>query len=100
METQIFEEYLKDRYEKQLKWYGNQSFRNQRCYQRLQWLTIVLSVLVPVLVVGRHYGPEWFTRILAVGLAMAIMALKTFKFQENWVNYRTIVEALLRCRST
>ena len=25
---------------------------------------------------------------------MAIMALKTFKFQENWVNYRTIAEAL------
>ena len=24
------------------------------------------------------------------------MALKTFKFQENWVNYRTIVEALTK----
>ncbi len=106
METQIFEEYLKDRYEKQLKWYGNQSFRNQRCYQRLQWVTIVLSVLVPVLVVERHYGPEWFTAILSCWFSDGYNGVKDLQVSRELGqlqnNRRSINdgEVLLRCRST
>ena len=95
MEKQKFEQYLTDRYENQLKWYDNQSLQNKRWYQRLQWPTIVLSALVPALVVAHSDRLKWITAILAIGLAIATTGLKTFKYQENWVNYRTIAEALL-----
>ena len=94
MEKQKFEQYLTDRYENQLKWYDNQSLQNKRWYQRLQWPTIVLSALVPALVVAHSDRLKWITAILAIGLAIATTGLKTFKYQENWVNYRTIAEAL------
>jgi len=40
--------------------------------EKLQWLTITVSIILPI------------------GTA----ALKTFKFQEIWINYRTVSETL------
>ena len=37
---------------------------------------------------------EFITVILSVVLASTTAAVKTFKFQENWLNYRTVAEAL------
>ena len=43
------------------------------------------------------YLPEklqWVVLTISVFLAIGTAALKTFKFQENWINYRTIAETL------
>ena len=94
MEEEEFEEYLKERYKCQVQWYDNKSAQNQRYYQWFQWMVIIISVSVPVLVVSMPDRFKWITAILSIILAIATAALKTFKFQENWVNYRTIAETL------
>jgi len=94
MDKEKFEKYLKERYEDQVRWYSNKSSKNKLYYQWFQWGAIIMSASVPVLVVTvpEHY--KWITAVLAILLAIATSALKTFKFQENWINYRTIAETL------
>ncbi|MEW6238379.1 MAG: DUF4231 domain-containing protein [Candidatus Omnitrophota bacterium] len=94
MENEKFEQYLKERYEDQIRWYSNRSSQNKRYYQWFQWGAIVISTSVPVLVISMPDKYKWFTAILSIILAIATSALKTFKFQENWINYRTISETL------
>ena len=93
MEEEEFEEYLKERYEPEVSWYDNTSAQNKRYYQWLQWTVIIISASVPALIVSIPAW-KWITVILSIVLAIATTALKTFKFQENWVNYRTIAESL------
>ncbi|MCP5197155.1 MAG: DUF4231 domain-containing protein [Gammaproteobacteria bacterium] len=89
-----FEGYVANRYEDQIKWYGEKSRSNKNIYQWFQWGAIVLSSTIPVLVVTLEGGYKWITAGLSVILAIATAGLKTFKFQENWINYRTIAETL------
>ena len=37
---------------------------------------------------------EFITVVFSVALAITTTALKAFKFQENWLNYRTVAETL------
>jgi hypothetical protein len=59
-----------------------------------QWGVIILSALVPAMVVSLPETAKWITAVVAVILAIGTAGLKTFKFQENWVNYRTVAESL------
>jgi hypothetical protein len=99
MEKTDFEKYLKERYLDQIQWYDNKSLGNQKWYTFLQWGLLVLSALTPVLITisfgisGAHL-PEWIPVLSAVIVAILASALKTFKFQENWINYRTTCETL------
>ena len=83
-----------ERYENQVKWYSDKSGINKKLYQWFQWGAIVLSASIPVLVVSFEGNYKWITVILSIVLAIATSGLKTFKFQENWVGYRTIAETL------
>ena len=60
---------------------------------------IITSAATPVLIAVDWGFPEypilrWFPLITAVLAAIFASALKTFKLQENWVNYRSICESL------
>lgn len=94
MMTKKFEKYLKERYEQQVKWYSDSSAKNKRYYHWFQWAAIILSAGVPVLVVLMPDNLKWITAIPSIALAIVTTALKAFKFQENWVNYRTTAETL------
>lgn len=96
MDKEKFENYIKDRYENQTQWYGRKSRDNKRLYVSFQWIVIVLSASIPVLVAMTDENDKWITVVFAVILAIATSALKAFKFQENWLNYRTIAETLLK----
>ena len=96
MEEEEFEEYLKERYKCQVQWYDNKSAQNQRYYQWFQWTAIIISASVPVLVVSMPDKLKWITAIPSTVLAIVTTVLKTFKFEENWINYRTIAETLKR----
>lgn len=68
-------------------------------YRRFQWIVIVLSAITPVLVAIVAIRPEVKgTSWLAVGIsalvAIGTTSLKTFKYQENWISYRTTCETL------
>ena len=94
MNKEKFEEYIKDRYEDQTQWYGRRSRENKRLYVWFQWVVIVLSATIPVLVVMTDENNKWITAVFSVILAIATSGVKAFKFQENWLNYRTIAETL------
>ncbi len=94
MEVDKFESYLKDRYNDQIKWYSDKSSRNKSLYMVFQWGVIIFSTSLPVLVASIPKEYQWITIGISIILAIGTGSLKTFKFQENWVNYRTISESL------
>ena len=93
MEEKEYENYLKERYEPEVNWYDNRASRNKQYYYCFQWAVIIISAFVPVLIVSMPTW-KWITVTLSIILAIATAALKSFKFQENWISYRTIAETL------
>ena len=89
-----FEKYLKERYEDQVKWYNAKSSQHKRYYHWFQWAAIIISASLPVLVLAIPTKFALVTVILSIILAIITTALKTFKFQEIWLNYRTTAETL------
>lgn len=98
MEHEKFQKYLKDRYYDQINWYDKKAVANQSTYHRYQWLLIILSGLTPVLILleQREIFPDswWLPLLSSVVVAVATSALKIFKYQETWINYRTTCETL------
>lgn len=99
MDQDQFEKYLKNRYEEQIDWYDKKSLFNQKIYKYLQGTLIILTALTPVLIAfSFHYSKcvylSFIPIIVSVVVAILTAALKTFKYQENWINYRTICETL------
>jgi len=73
--------------------------RNQIWYRTLQWSLIVLSASTPVVIALAQEtdSTPWvksLSLITSVLVAILATSLKTFKFEENWVNYRTTCETL------
>lgn len=90
-----FETYLKDRYDDQVDWYNGKAVTNQAIYRRMQWATLVLAAITPVLIELRL--ESWLAHVPAVIAALVAIltaGLKAFKFEEHWINYRTTCETL------
>jgi hypothetical protein len=94
METEEFQKYLKERYEDQINWYDKKSIWNQTLYRYFQWSVIVLSAITPVLVAIAPEESRWPAVITAAFVAIGTSILKTFRYQENWIHYRTTCETL------
>jgi len=94
MDSKKFEDYLANRYSEQIDWYEEKALKNKEIYTIFQWGVIILSALIPVLIVILEDDLKWLTAALGVILAIGTAGLKSFKFQENWINYRTIAETL------
>jgi hypothetical protein len=92
MEKEAFNQYVENRYQKQMDFYKSSSAKNQARYKYFQWVLIILSALTPVLA-----AMDW--EKIAVVIVSSIVAilttgLKTFQYQELWVNYRATYEQL------
>jgi hypothetical protein len=102
MDQDAFSQYLKDRYETQIGWYDRKAARNQTIYRWMQWSLIVLAAITPILIeldldpLGAGWV-QWATLTSAV-VAILTAGLKTFKYQETWINYRTTCETLRKER--
>ena len=101
MEDHNISEYMKDRYFDQINWYDGKAQENQTKYRRLQWTLIILAAMTPALIeldlnelIGNGFGH--LATVTSVIVAILTAAMKTFKYQENWINYRTTCEALRR----
>ena len=99
MDQQNFDDYLKNRYWDQINYYEVKAGHNQRIYRCLQWALIILAALTPALIefnlndlIGKGFGH--IATLTSVIVVILTAALKTFKYQENWINYRTTCEAL------
>ena len=63
-------------------------------YKNIQWCVIILASITPILVVIGGTWERWCAVIISVLVAIGISALKVFKYQESWINYRTTCETL------
>ena len=98
MDQNKFQEYLQKRYYPETKWYNQKSLYNQNRYKTLQVALIVLSALTPILILIDFRVPNPKIIPVATSVLVAILSatLKTFKFEENWLNYRTTCETLTK----
>ena len=107
MDKATFDDYLKNRYEDQMKYYSKKSAENRDKYRKYQWALIILSALTPVMAAldGVNLGSEEFPTVLniklivvAISAIVAILTtgLKTFNYFELWVTYRKTNEELKR----
>lgn len=94
MEAAEFEKYLEERYYPQIKWYDMKAISNQKIYKIIQWIVIILAAVTPVLVAVGEAWERWVAVVISALVAIGTSVLKTFKYQENWINYRTICETL------
>jgi hypothetical protein len=95
------------RIDEQIEWYDAKACWNQLRYKRLQATIIVLSALTPLLLAGNllfvPVEPRWDHYVLillpiVVSVAATVVAatLTTFKYHDNWVQYRETCERLRR----
>jgi len=91
MEQSVFDNYLKDRFEKEVNWYDTKSLHNAKWAKIYQVVIIILSVLTPVFAAS---GLKWQTLISSVLLSIAVGILKYYRFEELWQNYRTTCETI------
>jgi len=99
MDKATFDKYVSDRYLGEIAWYDAKSIRNQTWYRTLQWGLILLSASTPVMIAlaQKTNSAPWlkmFSLMTSVLVAILATSLKTFKFEENWINYRTTCETL------
>ena len=105
MDKEAFDNYLAERYQKQMEYYSKASAKNQRRYKFFQWLLIVLSALTPVFAALNNSKeleallPAFFKINIIVVVVSSIVAilttgLKTFNYHELWVTYRSTYEKL------
>lgn len=89
-------QYLSERLDNQIKWYSSKSRYNQKMYKRLGLLEIISASLIPLLsgLSSMISYSEWIIGILGVIIAVAVGASTLYKFHENWLAYRTTLEAL------
>jgi hypothetical protein len=94
MNKNDFEQYLKDRYYNQIKWYDKKAIYNKNVYKGLQTVVAVLSVVTLILLLAEEEWLRWLAIISSTIVAIGTTLLSTFKYQEKWINYRTICETL------
>jgi len=94
MTDEKFDEYLKVRYREQINYYSSKARTNKKLYSLFQWSVITISAVMPVVVVSYSDNYKWAAAGLSLILAIGTSALKAFKFQENWMNYRQVAETL------
>ncbi|MEH6345019.1 MAG: DUF4231 domain-containing protein [Bermanella sp.] len=89
-------EYLEDRLESQLKWYSDKSSFNKTWFSRLRLLEIIAAALIPFLsgMADKINYSAWIIGGLGVLIAVSAAISSLLKFQENWIEYRTISEQL------
>jgi len=93
--------YVEERLEGQRKWYSRKSMINKRYYNWFNILTIVFSILIPLIVGFKEFFSSDNTIMLTIGVLGTLVAILTsisglMKFKEKWINYRLASERLKR----
>ena len=97
MDTKDFEDYLKNRYFDQLSYYESASGKNKKKYKNFQWILIIFSTLTTILAAlpqTDKFPLQYIVVATAAIVAILTAGLKTFQYQELWVNYRSTIEQL------
>ncbi len=92
-------DYLTRRLEQQRQWHSEKAAWNKRWFYRTETATLVAAAAIPVvnLVFVNHPSRAGVLSALLGGVVVVAAAVgKLFKFHENWLQYRTLVETLDR----
>ena len=91
------EEYIRDRLDNQIDWYEKKSKSNQKWFRLFRVLEILFAMSIPFLVSEITDDTHFLKGIvgfLAVCVAVIAGVVTLYKFQENWIEYRTVAETL------
>jgi hypothetical protein len=91
-------DYLERRVAPQRKWHAAKARWNKQRFYGTEITTLVAGALIPVVNL-LALGPYWaglFSGLLGGVVVIATAIGKLFKFQENWLQYRALVETLDR----
>ena len=92
-------EYLQRRVEPQRKWHNEKARWNKQRYYCVEIATLVAGAAIPIVNLWAADDPYWGRLLSAIFGGLIVLAVavgKLFKFQENWLQFRTLVEALER----
>lgn len=88
-------QYLAQRVEHQLNWYGKRSAYNKRWYYRLQFITLLAAAAVPVISLSSgDIRVRFLVAILGAIAATAAGVLSMYQFRDQWLDYRSTAESL------
>ncbi len=88
-------EYLQQRVDDQLAWYSKKSAQNKRWYYRLQFITLLSAVAVPVISLSSgDIKVRFVVAILGAIAALAAGLLSMYQFRDQWLDYRSTAESL------
>lgn len=90
------EEYLNDRLNDQIDWYGKKSQTNKKWFKGLRLLEIVFAAIIPFLAAIGSNIPYYSMIIGGLGITIAVSAGTSalYKYHENWIEYRNTSETL------
>ena len=91
-------DYLENRLEDQIKWYNKKSGKNQKMFKGMQLVTIITAACIPFLTGYLSDGAICLKYVVgALGVLVVILTgiNNVYKFQENWIAYRTTCESLI-----
>ncbi len=92
-------EYIQRRLEPQEEWHDKRARLNKWLFYTVEVATLLAGAAIPVVnlwVVKNAYLVGVLSAILGGVVVMAAAVGKLFKFHENWLHYRALVEALAR----
>lgn len=94
------QQYIKETLVGQMEWHDRKAAINQRWFKRLRIIVLVISATIPFLsgLIGDQ-GMEFVPFLIGVsGIVVTVSEglIILNKYQENWVDYRKIAEALRR----
>lgn len=91
------EEYFEKRVNDQIDWFDRKSSINKKNFMRLRAIEIVLALMIPFIAgyveIYQHLA-TFIIGISSIVVAAIASILTLYKFQENWVEYRSFSEAL------
>ena len=99
-ETPLFlsvKAYLQDRVDDQISWYEAKSAYNKKRFQRGQLLLLIMAAIVTLSGTFTNSGFGWIAFVVPIcGAIIAVVSgvVSLFKYQENWLQYRTTAESL------
>jgi Protein of unknown function (DUF4231) len=90
------DDYIIERLEKQLRWYGDKSAENKKKFHLFQTVIIATSALVPIVNTVGPAGDSLriISSILGGIIVVVTSLIQLHKYQENWILYRTTAELL------
>ncbi len=90
------EQYLQERLDDQIDWYDRKSCWNQRLHKRLRMVEVIAAASIPFLTGFIKAAPFMSHVVAGVGVLIAVISgvFALFRFQENWIEYRTTAETL------